>query len=202
MNNLKALNKQIMLCRNCILAESRTNVVPGTGPDNAQAMFIGIAPEDVAELVREPLSPRTYSGEILMRWLSEIGLSPQEVYLTNILKCNPDRKPMKFRLPYFDEGVFSVEIKACREWLIQEIVLLQPKVVVTLGAPPLHQFFPGVSVGSFEPRGRMHQGRMHFALFHPRNVGQADWPEHKERLKELRCFLQQLQAKEGTNTQS
>lgn len=199
MKNLETLNNEIKLCRDCVLAESRINAVPGKGPLDAQVMFIGIAPQGIAERKGEPLSPRTHSGNILVRWLKEIDLLYQEIYLTNILKCNPDRKPMKFRLSSFDEGVFSVEIRACRKWLQQEIELLQPKVIVTLGAPPLHQFFPSSSVGSFEATGRLHEGKMHFALFHPRNVGNADWPEHKEKLKELRNYIQRLRVNKDTD---
>jgi len=194
-NDLEALNERIKLCKECALAEHRAQVVPGKGSLNAKIVFIGIAPEDIAEREGEPLPSTSYSGQILRQWLSHISLPYESVCVTNILKCNPDRKPQSYRLGCFEEGVFGVEIMACRQWLAQEIIVLQPKVVVTLGAPPLHAFFPRESVSSLGQKGRMCKGRMHFALWHPRNIGQANMreldKELEERLEHLKHFLKQ-----------
>jgi uracil-DNA glycosylase family 4 len=199
MKNIDTLNNEITICRDCTLAEGRINAVPGKGQLDAPVLFIGIAPQGTAERQGEPLSPRTHTGKILAQWLTEIDLSYKEIYLTNLLKCNPDRKVRKLRLQSFDEEVFSTEIRACRKWLTQEIEILQPKVIVTLGAPPLHQFFPDTTVGSFEATGRLYEGKTLFALFHPRNVGNADCPKNVERLKELRNYIQRLRVNEGTD---
>jgi len=190
-NNLRDLQEKIELCKNCVLAEYRTRVVPGKLSKDSRVMFIGIAPKQSAELEGEPFPHNSYSGQILRQWLNQINLPIESVYLTNILKCNPDKKPRPYPLNHFDEGVFHDEIIACRQWLAQEIILLQPKVIVTLGAPALHQFFPTESVSSFEPQGRMYKDRMHFALFHPRNVEGAKCPGLEKRLEKLKHFLEE-----------
>ncbi len=108
-------------CTKCALAETRTTVVFGVGSPKADVMLIGEAPGFNEDQEGEPFVGA--AGHLLDRLLSEIGLSRQEVYIANVLKCRPpnNRDPL--------QG----EIDACKGYLLEQIKLVEPRVVVTLG---------------------------------------------------------------------
>ena len=108
-------------CTKCRLAETRTQVVFGVGSPSADLLFIGEAPgmhED-----RQGVPFVGAAGQLLPRMLEGIGLTREEVYIANILKCRPpgNRDPQ------------SDEIDTCTPWLVEQISLIQPIVIVTLG---------------------------------------------------------------------
>jgi len=108
-------------CVRCLLAETRTQVVFGSGNPNAELMIVGEAPgyhEDQGGL---PFAGQ--AGELLERLLAGIGLGRDEVYLANVLKCRPpqNRDPL------------DAEIAACEPHLFRQIELVRPRVVATLG---------------------------------------------------------------------
>ena len=108
-------------CMRCLLAETRTQVVFGSGNPNAELMIVGEAPgyhEDQGGL---PFAGQ--AGELLERLLAGIGLGRDEVYLANVLKCRPpqNRDPLE------------AEIAACEPHLFRQIELVRPRVVATLG---------------------------------------------------------------------
>ena len=108
-------------CVRCLLAETRTQVVFGSGNPNAELMIVGEAPgyhEDQGGL---PFAGQ--AGELLERLLAGIGLGRDEVYLANVLKCRPpqNRDPLE------------AEIAACEPHLFRQIELVRPRVVATLG---------------------------------------------------------------------
>jgi uracil-DNA glycosylase family 4 len=108
-------------CERCPLAATRGQVVFGTGDPDAELMLVGEAPgyhEDQSGL---PFAGQT--GELLERLLAGIGLTRDDVYLANVLKCRPpqNRDPL--------EG----EIAACEPHLFHQIELIRPRVVATLG---------------------------------------------------------------------
>lgn len=109
-------------CTRCPLADGRTNVVFSRGDPAAELVFVGEGPG--AEEDRQGLPFVGRSGQLLDRLIGEeIGLRPDEVYICNVVKCRPpgnrDPKPE--------------EIEACRPFLEQQLDLLRPSVVVTLG---------------------------------------------------------------------
>ena len=108
-------------CIRCRLAETRTQVVFGSGNPDAELMLVGEAPgfhEDQGGL---PFAGQ--AGELLERLLAGIGLGRDEVYLANVLKCRPpqNRDPLE------------VEIASCEPHLFRQIELVRPRVVATLG---------------------------------------------------------------------
>ena len=108
-------------CLKCRLAETRSQVVFGSGNPDAELMIVGEAPgyhEDQGGL---PFAGQ--AGELLAGLLAGIGLTPESVYLANVLKCRPpqNRDPLE------------AEIAACEPHLFRQIELIQPKVVATLG---------------------------------------------------------------------
>lgn len=125
---LRSLCREALSCVRCPhLAASRTQVVFGVGNPQAELMFIGEAPGADEDKQGEPFVGR--AGRLLTRIIETMGLSRDEVYLTNILKCRPDtpagragnRKPK------------SEEVAACFPWLHEQIALVRPRVLVALG---------------------------------------------------------------------
>lgn len=105
----------------CRLAETRTQVVFGDGADDSDLMFVGEAPGRNEDLQGVPFVGR--AGQLLDQLLAEVGIPRDGVYITNVLKCRPPNN----RDPQQDE------IDACKGYLRQQIRLIQPRVVVTLG---------------------------------------------------------------------
>lgn len=109
-------------CTRCGLSESRTNVVFGVGPDDADLMFVGEAPGAREDEQGEPFVGR--SGQLLDQLLAEeIGLRRDQVQIVNTVKCRPPGN----RDPKPDE------IATCNPYLEAQLTFIRPKVVVTLG---------------------------------------------------------------------
>jgi uracil-DNA glycosylase len=108
-------------CVRCRLAEGRTQVVFGVGDPNADLMFVGEAPGFHEDKQGYPFVGQ--AGKLLDKLLAGIGLSRQDVYIANVLKCRPPGN----RDPQADE------IEACEGHLFRQVSLIQPKVVATLG---------------------------------------------------------------------
>jgi DNA polymerase len=108
-------------CTKCRLADGRTQVVFGVGDPNADLLFVGEAPGMHEDKQGEPFVGA--AGQLLTRMLGEIGLTREQVYIANVLKCRPPGN----RDPQEDE------IETCTPWLVEQISLIQPAVIVTLG---------------------------------------------------------------------
>jgi len=121
MRSLEDIADEIRACRRCPLWTHRTNAVPGEGNPNAEIMFIGEAPGRNEDLQGRPFVGA--AGKLLTELLSSIGLTRDEVYITNVIKCRPpnNRDPKK------------EEIETCSQYLDEQIALIKPKIIVTLG---------------------------------------------------------------------
>jgi len=118
---LATLARQVNACTKCRLAETRTNVVFGAGNPDADVIFVGEGPGQQEDEQGLPFVGR--SGRLLEQLLSEIGLTREDVFIANVVKC----RPPKNRDPRPDE------IDACKGYLRAQLELIQPKVAVTLG---------------------------------------------------------------------
>jgi uracil-DNA glycosylase len=118
---LQELETRALVCTQCGLAETRTQVVFGVGDPEARLMFVGEAPGKNEDLQGEPFVGA--AGKLLDSLLEEIGLRRSEVYIANVLKCRPPGN----RDPRPDE------IDACKGYLREQIRLVAPEVVMTLG---------------------------------------------------------------------
>ena len=118
---MRKLEERIRTCQKCPLSQLRTNAVPGSGSYDAKVMFVGEAPGYWEDQKGLPFVGR--AGKVLDELLREIGLSRDEVYITNIVKCRPpeNRDPTE------------EEIKACSPYLDRQIDIIRPKVIVPLG---------------------------------------------------------------------
>jgi len=122
MTEWEKLAEECRGCTACGLAETRTNVVVGVGPDNAEIMFVGEGPGENEDLKGEPFVGR--AGQLLDKMLATVGLSRQSnIYIANIVKC----RPPKNRDPLPEEQ------EACIDWLRRQTLLLRPKIIVCLG---------------------------------------------------------------------
>jgi uracil-DNA glycosylase len=115
------LRKQIAVCTRCHLHQTRTHTVPGEGSLDAQIMFIGEAPGQKEDELGMPFVGR--AGSVLDKLLASIGLKRDDIYICNILKCRPPEN----RNPLPDE------IHACVGSLDQQIKVIDPVVIATLG---------------------------------------------------------------------
>ena len=108
-------------CKNCPLYKTKTNTVFGVGNKNAKLMFVGEAPGESEDLSGVPFVGA--AGKLFDKYLSAIGLSRDEVYIANILKC----RPPKNRDPEPSEE------EACIGFLREQTKLISPKLIVCLG---------------------------------------------------------------------
>jgi uracil-DNA glycosylase family 4 len=118
---LVQLYKEVQSCNRCPLYETRTKVVFGAGNADADLMFVGEAPG--AEEDRQGLPFVGRAGQLLNQMLEEIGLVRDDVFIANVLKSRPpgNRDPQ------------PLEIEACKPWLFEQVRLIEPRVVCTLG---------------------------------------------------------------------
>jgi len=157
---LVELYKEVQRCEKCPLHETRTKVVFGAGNADADLMFVGEAPG--AEEDRQGLPFVGRAGQLLNQLLEEIELSREEVFIANVLKNRPpgNRDPL------------PPEIQACEPWLWQQVALIEPRVVCTLGNFST-KLLSGSQTGITKVRGtpQVHElgGRMVYLLplFHP-----------------------------------
>ncbi len=128
-NQLATLSSKVATCVQCAhLAANRNQVVFGVGNPNANLMFVGEAPGADEDRLGEPFVGK--AGELLTRIIGAMGLSREEIYIANVLKCRPD-------MPAGEAGnrpPTESEMSQCLPYLIEQIRLIQPKVLVALGA--------------------------------------------------------------------
>ena len=156
MADLPALQKFLGGCPRCKLSGSRTNIVFGQGNPNADLMFVGEAPgRDEDE---QGLAFVGRAGQLLTKIIEAMGLTRPDVFIANILKCRPPNN----RNPEPDE------VASCRPFLEEQIRLISPRVIVTLGT-----FAAQALLETDEPIGRMRgawrsaQGVRVMPTFHP-----------------------------------
>ena len=178
-----SLTEEITKCQKCRLCAARTRAVPGEGNPHARLMFIGEGPGRDEDLTGRPFVGR--AGQLLDKMIAAIGLSREEVYIANVVKCRPPQ----------NRDPEEEEVAACREWLRTQIELIDPKIIVCLGRVAAIRFIdPNFKVtkehGNFiEKDGRLVMGTFHPAalLRNPRNKPDAmeDFFALQSKIKEI-----------------
>jgi len=155
MSALTELYQEIANCQDCDLAKSRTKVVPGEGPEDADLLFIGEAPGWYEDQQGRPFVGS--AGAFLDELLGSIDLSRRQVYIANVIKCRPpgNRDPL------------PSEIQACCRWLDRQIEIIQPKMIVTLGRYSLARYFPAESIGKIHGKARKIGDVIYYPMYHP-----------------------------------
>ena len=165
---------------------TRTQAVPGTGPVDAEIMIVGEAPGFTEDVQGKPfVGP---AGKLLDTLLNQIGLSRQQVFITNVLKCRPpqNRDPM------------PNEAETCLPYLRQQFALVRPKAVLVLGRHALERMLPGVgSISRVHGQVFLRSGVAFIPCYHPAAALHngslvADLQKDFDRVRE---YLDQLLAK-------
>lgn len=129
------IENEINTCERCILHESRTNYVPGSGNPDADILFVGEAPGKNEDIQGKPFVGR--SGKLLDELLKSIGISREDIFITNTVKCRPpdNRDPL------------PAEKRECSGYLRMQIEAIKPKIIVSLGRHAMKYFFDFFSIG-------------------------------------------------------
>jgi DNA polymerase len=159
---MRELRERALACRKCPnLASARKNVVFGVGDINAALMFVGEAPGADEDAQGEPFVGA--AGQLLTRIIQTMGLNRETVYIGNILKCRPDtpgqasgnRKPT------------PEEMKTCIPYLHEQIDLIQPKVLVGLGATAIEGLIGKTGITRLRGQWHTYRGIPLMPTFHP-----------------------------------
>ena len=148
--------QQVQGCMTCpALAATRSSVVVGTAPSGARLLVVGEAPGAQEDATGVPFVGR--SGKLLDQVLTEVGLPREHVAVLNTVKCRPPDNRVPTRQ----------ETANCRGWLVQQLALLEPALVVTLGLSATGWFLGKTTLGAV--RGRVHEvaGRRVLPTYHP-----------------------------------
>ena len=141
---LQELNdSQVRDCRKCELCKTRTQTVFGQGHARARLVFVGEAPG--YEEDQQGLAFVGKAGQLLTKMIAAMGLTRQEVFICNVLKCRPPNN----RTPAADE------ISSCSPYLFEQLQIIQPEVICALGAPAA-QTLLNTREGIGRLRGRFH----------------------------------------------
>jgi len=183
-NRLDALRKQALACHLCGLSKSRTHVVFGEGNTEAALMFVGEAPGASEDSMGRPFVGR--SGELLNKMIKNVlYLDREDVYIANIVKCRPPQN----RAPTPSEA------HTCRSFILKQIELIRPKIIVTLGATAYH-YLSGDDTPVSKIRGTIQQKERYTLLptYHPSYLlrNPSAKKEVFEDLKKVKALLETL----------
>jgi uracil-DNA glycosylase family 4 len=183
---LAQIAKEVSVCTNCALHESRKKAVPGEGPANAEIMFIGEGPGFHENEQGRPFVGA--AGKFLDQLLAQAGVTRADVWIGNVVKCRPPEN----RDPLPDE------LSACDMYLERQIEAINPSIIVTLGRFSMGKYMQGAKISQIHGQMRKVGERYVIAMFHPaaalhqaalKPAILADFASLPELLKEARTAL-------------
>ena len=177
---LDAIRADIGDCTRCRLHKGRTNLVFGVGNPNAELMFVGEGPGADEDAQGEPFVGR--AGQLLNNMISAMGLKREDVYIANVVKCRPPGN----RTPEKDE------CDVCSPFLLRQIEVIKPKVIVALGAVAAKNLL-AVNDSMANLRGRWYdfRGARLAVTYHPAYL-LRDPRQKKEAWKDLQMVMKYL----------
>jgi DNA polymerase len=156
-DNWQELEHQIINCQKCKLCYGRKNVVIDRGKRNARWMFIGEGPGEQEDIQGKPFVGA--SGQLLDKMITAMQLSPEnDVYIANVVKCRPpnNRNPNE------------EEIAACSNYLLSQIAMLKPDIIITLGRFAIQTLLKTtLAVGKLRNKVNYYQDTPVIATYHP-----------------------------------
>ncbi len=152
---LEIIKQNVIKCTKCDLCKTRTNAVPGKGNFQSDVIFVGEAPGRNEDKNGEPFIG--VAGKKLSIALDEAGISRDEVYITNIVKCRPPNN----RVPNTDER------DTCKEYLKQEISIIKPKLICILGNTAFNSILGGSEITKFRGKVVRKDNLLYFLTIHP-----------------------------------
>lgn len=185
---LREIREDIGDCTRCRLHKGRTNIVFGVGNPNADIMFVGEGPGADEDAQGEPFVGR--AGQLLNNMIAAMGIRRQDVYIANIVKCRPPGN----RTPEKDE------CDTCSPFLLRQIAVIQPKVIVALGAVAAKNLL-AVNDSMANLRGRWYDFRDSklIVTYHPAFL-LRDPRQKKEAWKDLQMVMKYLGLKPKEKT--
>lgn len=152
---LRALDARVEKCTLCPLFQSATRGVPGEGNPDAEIMFVGEGPGQKEDELGRPFVGA--AGRLLEELLRHIGLTRNDVYIANVVKHRPpgNRDPL------------PDELEACWPYLQEQIGVIRPKIIVTLGRHSLARFLPGKVISQAHGAPLRVSGMVYFPMYHP-----------------------------------
>ena len=179
-DKLAAVQSRVAACVKCPnLASTRTQTVFGVGNPDAEIMFVGEAPGADEDAQGEPFVGR--AGQLLTRIIKAMGMAREEVYIANILKCRPDVPQGSFG----NRAPTPREMQTCRPYLMEQIDIIKPKVIVALGAVAVEGLL-GTRAPMRELRGRWNSfnGTPLMVTYHPAYLLRNQSPSEKRKVWE------------------
>lgn len=174
-SNWEELEKSILNCKKCKLCNNRTNIVFGSGNKNADVMLIGEGPGADEDKQGEPFVGK--AGQLMDKAFMGLGIDRQKLYIANIVKCRPPSN----RVPEDDEAT------ACLDYLRNQVILVNPKIIVLMGSTALKNIL-GKEYGITSARGKWveKKGIQYMPTWHPAALLRDDnkkidfWKDFKE----------------------
>ena len=158
MSEIDSIRSQVISCIKCNLSKTRTNAVPGKGNLKAEILFIGEAPGRNEDLKGEPFVGA--AGNILSEALGSAGLSRDDVYITNVVKCRPPNN----RVPLQEEK------ESCQPYLSKELEIVKPKIICIMGNTAYGSLLGGDSITKNRGKIIEKDGQKYFLTIHPAAV--------------------------------
>ncbi len=152
---LEKIKQNVIKCTKCDLCKTRTNAVPGKGNFQSDVIFVGEAPGRNEDKNGEPFIG--VAGKKLSIALDEAGISRDEVYITNIVKCRPPNN----RVPKTSER------ETCQEYLKQEISIIKPEIICILGNTAFNSILGGSEITKFRGKVVRKDNLLYFLTIHP-----------------------------------
>ncbi len=152
---LETVKQNVIECIRCDLCKTRTNSVPGKGSLYSNVIFVGEAPGREEDKNGEPFIG--VAGKKLSAALEEAGISRDDVYITNIVKCRPPNN----RVPTI------LERDTCKKYLKQEIEIIKPKIICILGNTAFNSLLGGSEITKFRGKLVRKDSQLYFLTVHP-----------------------------------
>lgn len=153
--SLETIKQNVINCTKCELCKTRTNSVPGKGSFQSNVIFVGEAPGRNEDREGKPFVGA--AGKKLSAALEEAGVSREEVYITNIVKCRPPNN----RVPNTDER------NTCQDYIRQEISIIKPKIICILGNTAFNSMLGGSEITKFRGKVVRKDSQLYFLTVHP-----------------------------------
>jgi uracil-DNA glycosylase family 4 len=189
-DKLAAVQERVRPCTKCPnLASSRTQTVFGVGNPDAEIMFVGEAPGADEDAQGEPFVGR--AGQLLTKIIKAMGFPREEVYIANVLKCRPDVPAGSFG----NRAPTPREMQTCRPYLMEQIDIIKPKVIVALGAVAVEGLL-GTRAPMRELRGRWDSfnGTPLMITYHPAYLLRNQSPSEKRKVwEDMMLVLERLE---------
>jgi len=175
------LERTVAACTRCALHATRTQTVFGVGNRQAQWLFVGEAPGADEDRQGEPFVGR--AGQLLNAMIEAIGLTREEVYIANVLKCRPpgNRDPQ------------PNEVECCEPYLVRQIELINPRLIVALGRHAAHSLLKtDAPLSRLRGQRLAYRGTPLVATFHPAYLLRS--PADKRRAWDDLCLARKIVA--------